>query len=333
MGALTAMLDKNHGMDDEQWWFHVYVILSRARHIGHLLLYGLPPKSLFEKGPPAWLRSRLRDFDLRTRETEKWAERLLLKLGNFEVYERGSPTAADAGRGVSQELCIADKVQHRNGKRDLEHIMSEPETSDASAERGIAGVPPCTAGDVLCTRKKQCRSHASEKALGSPTAVCTPNTNFASPSLPSQNASKHIVRMEVDVECTSGVSASERLDEGQRSVGTKRRWLRQRLRISNHVYTTETAKSQPTSGEFKLFRLRRQYDLWQLVFGSPGITGGKKLFYTSTQGSIAGIRNGGNSCFLIAVLQLFLRVEPLYRLFQKHQSVCKLSRSDCTVFA
>ena len=130
MGALTAMLDKNHGMSEEQWWFHIYAILSRVRHIGHLLLYGLPPKSLFESGPPAWLRERLKEFDLRIRDTEQRAEGLLSKCDTFKVYERRSLTAVDAGRGLSQTSCMADKVQHRNGKRDLEHIMPGLEASD-----------------------------------------------------------------------------------------------------------------------------------------------------------------------------------------------------------
>ena len=141
MGALTAMLDKKHGMDDDAWWFHVYVILSRARHIGHLLLYGLPPKWIFEKGPPAWLRVCLREFDLRIRDTEQRAERLLLNFNNFKVYERRSSTAADSGRGVPQEFGLPDEVQHQNGKRDFAHIMREREES-----KGCVANMPSTSG-------------------------------------------------------------------------------------------------------------------------------------------------------------------------------------------
>ena len=127
MGALTAMLDKTYGMDADAWWFHVYVILSRVRHIGHLLLYGLPPRWLFEKGPPDWLDEGLRQFDLRKRETEQRAGSLSLNFNSFKVYERRSSNAADSGRGVSHEFWLPDEVQHQNRKRDFVHSMREHE--------------------------------------------------------------------------------------------------------------------------------------------------------------------------------------------------------------
>ena len=368
MGALTAMLDKNHGQDLDQWWFHVYVILSRARHIGHLLLYGLPPKSLFERGPPTWLIDCLKEFEPRLLETGERSASLLRDFDSFRVYERASSTGDAAGGTVSQEASLPEEVQRRNGKRHSTHLMSEPEVSSARAAGvppspacsdlpfvrlpcvdvpsvGIEGVPPCTAGDAPRTRKKQCRLHASEKASDSPTVVWNPSTKVASPSLPSQNASDslftdtgslgctRIVGMEADAECTSGVSVPERLDEGRSSVRTRRKWPRILSSSQINLYSTKTAKSRPTHGESNIICLRRRYDLWQLVCGSPGITGGKKLFHISTQGSIAGIGNDGNSCFLIAVLQLFLRVEPLHLLLRKHQYACRRRPSDCTVCA
>ena len=83
------------------------------------------------------MRVCLREFDLRIRDTEQRAERLLLNFNNFKVYERRSSTAADAGRGVSQEFCLPDEVQHQNGKRDFAYIMREREESKGS----VANVP------------------------------------------------------------------------------------------------------------------------------------------------------------------------------------------------
>ena len=398
MGALTAMLDKNHGMSEEQWWFHIYVILSRARHIGHLLLYGLPPKSLFESGPPAWLRECLKEFDLRIRDTEQLAERLLLNCDNFKVYERRASTAADAGRGLSQTSCMADKVQHRNGKRDLEHIMPGPEASDTCTEvflphsasgrvpaslqcvdvapAGIDGVSTSTAGDLQRLRSKKCRSHASQPPLQSQAAIALP-LQKVSDFLLTEKGPHRLKRprcqmgdLTDDIDCdvveagrASGLSASERLHQARDTVGPRkrRRWRQCVLReidsrpeelrdgsalpgrdesIPNSIdsqialYNTQTARSRPEQGEAHIICLRRRLDLWAVVYGSPAITGGVKLYHVSTASSLAGIRNDGNSCFLIAVLQLFLRVEPVHLLLQKHHRECGCrKRSDCTVCA
>ena len=398
MGALTAMLDVNHGMDPEQWWFHVYVILSRARHIGHLLLYGLPPKSLFESGPPAWLRERLKEFDLRIRDTEQRAEGLLSNCDNFKVYERRSSTAADAGRGLSQTSGMADKVQHRNGKRDLEHIMPGPEASDTCTEvvfpchsasgraptslqcvdvapAGIDGVLTTTAGDLERFSSKKCRSHASQPPLLSPAAIMLPLQN-ASEFLLTETGPHRPKRLRcqmgdltddndcvvVEAGLASGVAASERLHQARDTVGPRRRrWRQGALReidsrpedlrdgfalpgrdesmpnsIDSQItlYNTQTARSRPEQGESHIFCLRRRLDLWEYVYGSPAITGGVKLYHVSTATSLAAIGNDGNSCFLIAVLQLFLRVEPVHLLLQKHYNECGCrNNSNCTVCA
>ena len=247
----------------------MYVILSRARHIGHLLLYGLPPKSLFERGPPTWLIDCLKEFEPRLLETGERSASLLRDFDSFRVYERASSTGDAAGGTVSQEASLPEEVQRRNEKRDSTHLMSEPEVSSARAAGvppspacsdlpfvrlpcvdvpsvGIEGVPPCTAGDVPRTRKKQCRLHASEKASGS--LGCT-----------------RIEGMEADAESTSGVSVPERLDEGRSSVRTRRKWPRILSSSQINLCSTKTAKSLPTHGKSNIICLRRRYDLWQLV--------------------------------------------------------------------
>ena len=58
----------NMGMDD--YWFHVYVMLSRVRCIKDLLIFSLPQKSLFKRGPPAFIRTateRLESMSLDSR--------------------------------------------------------------------------------------------------------------------------------------------------------------------------------------------------------------------------------------------------------------------------
>ena len=41
------------GASDEQWWLHLYVMLSRTTCMEDMLLLRPPPRELLERGPPA----------------------------------------------------------------------------------------------------------------------------------------------------------------------------------------------------------------------------------------------------------------------------------------
>eukprot|EP00959_Pyramimonas_sp_CCMP1952_P130303 2724576-Pyramimonas_sp.AAC.1 len=54
-GAPTALAEPvNMGHDD--WWLHLYAVLSRARVAHRVLVYDLPPWDILERGPPAYVR-------------------------------------------------------------------------------------------------------------------------------------------------------------------------------------------------------------------------------------------------------------------------------------
>jgi hypothetical protein len=54
-GGVLTDLRRCGGLDDEDWWLAIYVILSRARKLENLILLGLTPlvEDLLRKGPPA----------------------------------------------------------------------------------------------------------------------------------------------------------------------------------------------------------------------------------------------------------------------------------------
>ena len=52
MDSVIIMLSKGSMMSIDDWWLHIYVMLSRVRTIEQMLLYGMPDKSLFKTGPP-----------------------------------------------------------------------------------------------------------------------------------------------------------------------------------------------------------------------------------------------------------------------------------------
>ena len=59
MDSATMFLERPGNMSHEDWWLHVYVMLSRVRTADQILVYGLPPRALFEQGPPRYIRDGL----------------------------------------------------------------------------------------------------------------------------------------------------------------------------------------------------------------------------------------------------------------------------------
>ena len=73
--------DGPHPMDEDTWWLHLYVMLSRATDLDDLLVIRGPPAEFLSRGPPADLREHLQAFAHRTQKCREHAERLALDLG------------------------------------------------------------------------------------------------------------------------------------------------------------------------------------------------------------------------------------------------------------
>ena len=69
MDNCVMMLDRPHDkMSYDFWWLHVYVMLSRVRTAEQILLYGLPPRWLFERGPPTYLATGIAEIRRRSQK-------------------------------------------------------------------------------------------------------------------------------------------------------------------------------------------------------------------------------------------------------------------------
>ena len=68
-------------MDEDMWWLHLYVMLSRATLLENLLVLRGPPVEFLLRGPPADLRHRLAVFARRTQACHRRAEELAQELG------------------------------------------------------------------------------------------------------------------------------------------------------------------------------------------------------------------------------------------------------------
>ena len=68
-------------MSDETWWFHLYVMLSRATRMKDMLLLRPPPRELLERGPPKAILQALHRFvDLEERSVAE-ATQMCRELG------------------------------------------------------------------------------------------------------------------------------------------------------------------------------------------------------------------------------------------------------------
>ena len=68
-------------MDDDDWWLHLYVMISRATRLDDLLLLRAPGVEFLKRGPPKDFRARLAQFDRRVRSCKTKAEQLVKELG------------------------------------------------------------------------------------------------------------------------------------------------------------------------------------------------------------------------------------------------------------
>ena len=57
------------GMSNDTWWFNLYVMLSRATKMEHMLLIRPPSRELLERGPPAAVSSALEIFEMREQQS------------------------------------------------------------------------------------------------------------------------------------------------------------------------------------------------------------------------------------------------------------------------
>ena len=67
--------------DLDNFWLHLYVMLSRATSSDNLLVIRDPGMEFLSRGPPKDLASRLRTFDCVTKRCRRAAEKLAHDLG------------------------------------------------------------------------------------------------------------------------------------------------------------------------------------------------------------------------------------------------------------
>ena len=68
-------------MPSETWWFHLYVMFSRATRMSDMLLLRPPSREFLERGPPRTILEALRQFDAKEQQSVREAEELCRSYG------------------------------------------------------------------------------------------------------------------------------------------------------------------------------------------------------------------------------------------------------------
>ena len=69
------------GMSEDTWWFHLYVMFSRATRMSDMLLLRPPPRELLERGPPESIVEALHRADVKIQKCSEESARLAAALG------------------------------------------------------------------------------------------------------------------------------------------------------------------------------------------------------------------------------------------------------------
>ena len=95
-------LGRPSNMSLNDWWMHVYVMLSRVRTSKQILTYGLPPRWLFEQGPPQWVRDGISRLEQVARLSLSTINVARTRVGweEVEVVTPNVELAASAGNSV-----------------------------------------------------------------------------------------------------------------------------------------------------------------------------------------------------------------------------------------
>ena len=81
-GGVLVDLRRAGGLEDDDWWLAIYVMLTRARKLENLILLGMTDQveDLLRRGPPAYLRELTDKLEAKGAST-------LERLQNWPLYD------------------------------------------------------------------------------------------------------------------------------------------------------------------------------------------------------------------------------------------------------
>ena len=291
MERLKAMLAKGN-MSVDEWWLNVYVMLSRAITLDGLLLFELPNRDFFCRGPPAYVAEGLPRWEQRAeREMVEAAARLEQKHA-WVKYARDllsgaeSVTAPVAVPESDASVAAAEVMTNRRdrGRQEVGRIGADSAKQWASPE-----------GDGLPAKRSRTTPPHDPNEVGASTVRVPEQSGAAAP--PSERST------------------------GPPSEGSPP----QREEVNR--LPPGLAALRPCIGEEDISPHHFLLQAAVNVFGVRIPAAGGDLYYGSMRHQPVGSPNLGNTCFVNAAMQVMLRLQPLHRLLVLHK--CSNGFENC----
>ena len=106
---------KGSDAKEDDYWIHLYVMLSRVRSARNVLLYQLPDRRFLGRGPPAWMRSGIQELEAKAEASRGSVLEAARRCCCF--MEPGALTAAQRARvAQNREIAIARKRQREDAR-------------------------------------------------------------------------------------------------------------------------------------------------------------------------------------------------------------------------
>ena len=350
MDAAMMLLTKPQYMSMDDWWMHLYVMISRVRTSAQILVYDLPPKEVFERGPPTWVQQGLCRLEAKAAQCATAIEDARNRMKWHRGSEAAPPTCSEV-RPIVSTGCGQD-VDMRGTDRDLDPGVALP-VHAASAELGVVSVATkqeadmrnaerveeagvdIDSGDVCDTVGNAAEplslTHAPSviagtRRLGATARTAPPRSTaktdgkeHGSPlepgilQRPPLASNRRRLRTKVPSVQANHTTKADGEDHGPSLEHCSFEPLPSASGRLNEKASQEPAQALSFLHKFPESRLRSLYP----AMGEDDAGGnGTGLVMTS---SGAGLPNQGvNACFVNVALQCFLRVEPATRLITAH---------------
>ena len=171
MDAAMIFMGKPGNMDNDDFWMHLYVMISRVRRSEGLLAFDVPDRRVFQRGPPTWVVDGIDRLEALCRRSLSAVVRVRAKLGwdpsePSSVVRSSVPgpraTAAAPGCDDPQELHVFSLVRDGTAANDL---SIDPGVGDLEAlerlgalERGLRPGLRSGVGFDVASKAARCRN-------------------------------------------------------------------------------------------------------------------------------------------------------------------------------